>query len=162
MKAVNYNEYIDKVREEFPDVDEASIKRIVKHGLFMIAALRKHDQDILINNNHDKSYYYFGEIGNTDAKRMEICNKKLRKKKRLLYKLNKTEYSGRYYFGLTDEDYSLFQAGEPISVVYLYRILDEAKISRRCSHFFEVEMEDPIKWVIKKENYVQADCTKHI
>lgn len=153
MEIVTYKRYIDQVHEEFGHVDKKSIESIVRYGLAIMTKMRRGDHDILLNNNREKIFYYLGQVSKNDEHRDYISKKKVRSKYRLLYKLKKTEYSGYYYFGLSEPDYQLHLKGEVIPMVILFKVERELPLYKIAKHFFRVKMDEQKKWSIIEENY---------
>lgn len=161
MEIVGYNKYLEDLYKEFPDVDEKSIRDVVRHGLGLLGMFRKNNHDIYLNNNTENLYYYFGEVTNDVDKRFKLSRKKVRKKMRLVYNLTKPTYSGYYYFSLNDENFTKHENGETIDKVYMFKILAEAKLSKFSKHLFRVKMNETSKWFILKENY-ETNSAEHI
>lgn len=153
MKVIGYKEYTQQLSEEFPDVDKEAIERVVRHGLAMIGFFRKTDNDVYINNNVTKNYYYFGKVTITPQSRLANHRKKARKKLRLVYNLNKVPFSGYCYFGLTEEQYQQHLLTHTIDKAYLWRIEDEAKVYEKAKYFFRVPVTKFKSWCITQENY---------
>lgn len=155
MEFVKYDKYISELILEFPDIERESLTRIVKHGLLMISMLMPKNMDVYLNNDREKLYYYFGEIMTDLEKRNLMSTEKYRKKLRYLYKLNKTEYDGYYYFCLTEQEYDSFLKKEPITV-YMYKIKEEALI-KKGAYLFKVPKEETKKLVYKVEQYIKTE-----
>lgn len=158
MQIVGYKEYIDQVASEFPDVDKQAVARVVRHGLTMIGLFKKDNHDIFLNHNLKNFYFYFGDITNTPEKRWTAFNKKIRKKWRYLYILEKRKYSGYYYFAITEENYQRHLQGLHIPKVFLYKIIDEAKLYKLATRILQLEMEEE-KWIKVEENYDSSKAT---
>lgn len=153
MKLTGYKDYIDEVYNEFPDVDKASIRSIVRHGLGMLHFFQRNGHDTYLNNNREDKYYYFGDTSHDMQKRWAISLKKTRKKMRLVHSLKKIPFEGVYYFGLTDEQYEQHLKGLPIDLVFMYRLEEETKIKKANTHFFKEKVEGVRSWKLRKENY---------
>jgi len=142
MKQTTYKDYLDKVYDEFPDVDKASVRMIVRHGLSRIGIFRLNCMDIFLYNNMEQLYYYFGEVMLKEDRFKLRKAIKLRTKIRLIYKLAKVPHDGYYYFGLTEEEYQKQKDKPIIDEVKVYRIYEECKIYRLRKHFFRVKLEE--------------------
>jgi hypothetical protein len=160
MITVGYKHYTDEVAAEFPDVDKKAVEAVVRHGLLMMCFFRKSNQDIFLNNNMQNFYFYFGDVTNDIQKRYAKSSRKLRNKRRILYTLQKTQYSGYYYFMLNAEDYELHLQAKPVPRVCLFKIMDEALSYRKGEHLFRVKLDEG-KWLIMKENY-ETSNTEYI
>lgn len=140
MKITGYKDYIQKVYDEFPDIDEASIRSVVRHGLGMLMFFRVRDHDVYISNPKTNHYYYFGDTTHSQEERYEIMNKKLRRKIRVMSALRKEPFDGNYTFGLTDEEWEASKTS-PIMQVRLYRVKRECHLYRKYTRFFTVHMD---------------------
>lgn len=152
MKLTTYKDYLDKVYEEFEDVDEQSIRAVVRHGLAMLAFMRNKGQDIYINNNRKAKYYYFGDVSHTQEKRYRIMYKKLRNKLRIMSALRKEPFDSVYYFSLTEEQYQQHLNEGKVDRVILYRLEKEAKLSKK-PYVFKFKIEDSRAWFRVYEDF---------
>jgi hypothetical protein len=151
MDIVKFDEILPFLNAEFPEVNEKSIRDIVRHGLGMIGMFQTKGYDIYLNNNHNATYVYLGRVSHTDERRYEIYNKWIRKKFRFMYALRKTPYCGFMYFNLDDQRYSDFLQGKTVQSITLYKVLDEVRLYKSV-HCFKIAMENPRKWKIWVED----------
>lgn len=153
MKEVIYTKYLKQIREEFKDVDGSAIKEVIRHGLYMMTYFKMHNLDIYLNDDRQKRYYYFGQITNDLNKRKLINDKKIIRKLRVLYRANKIQYDGYYYFTISDKDFELHKQNKPIPYIIMHKIKEEAYLYKIGNHLFKVKVEDHTEWTYKIENY---------
>lgn len=153
MKQVKYLDYIDELHTHFPDINKASLTKLIRHGLNNLAIFKSNNLDIYLNDDLKKHYYYFGEITNDPVKRQEISNKKIIRKLRTIYRIKKTKYDGYYYFTLNNIDYELHKSGTPIPMVILHKVREEAYLYRIGNHLFKVKIKDDSEWTYEMKNY---------
>jgi len=153
MKTTDYKDYLEEVYKEFEDVDEASIRMIVRHGLVRIGIYRKANMDIFLYNNMEGLYYYMGELMNKDPANDYKKRKKYINKLRLLYRIQRRQYDGQVYFGLTDQEYEKYLTSKTLDKVILYRILKECEANRFRTHFFKLKLDEFPHWRRTFEEY---------
>lgn len=147
-----YEDYAERLYEEFPNVDKKSIDSIVIHGLKRIAYFIKLKQDIMLEtNNKINSFYLY--IGKVDTKIQQIPQYIRSKyaehtKLRRLEKEKKIKHDGTYYFGLTEEENSL----EILPSVNLYKIEKECTIRNNVKYIYKTKFDDN-KWCVKQNNF---------
>lgn len=158
MKIKGYKDYLEKVYDEFKDVDEKAIANLVRHGLNTMGFFIQKGCDVFIYNHRAKLYYYLGEITPPDE-RTRNSTAKLRKKLRALHKLAKRPHDDVFYFGLTEEEYKQHLEGGVVKRVWLCKILREAHIQSEAVHFFKVHQPlDKKAWVVPMDNYETANA----
>lgn len=160
MKETTYKDYLSKVYDEFKDVDESSIRMIVRHGLSRIGIYKTNGLDVFLYNNKEKLYYYMGDMLNKDASNGGIKDAKQRKKLRLIYRISRNKYDGYQYFGLTEEEYKQWLINPVLDKVVLYRILKECQIHRGWKHFFKLKIDECTYWRRTYENFDTTNAEK--
>jgi hypothetical protein len=154
MKVVGYEDYVDRLHAEFPEVNKKSINDVLKFGTGKMLYYKRLNIDLYIKDDVNlKFFLYIGDITTTAYNRNGIYFRKKRKKLRHMYSLDKEEYDGYFYFGLTDEQHARFKESNILDRVFYYKIKKEAHISPRVKYIYRVKMDDPHKWFIIKENY---------
>ena len=102
---VDYNDYINILKDEFPELSEKSIKDILKHGFKNYIRYNATGADVLIRDTKvNKIVAYCGEFRKNLLNMMKYNNKKWHIKEKLLYDMQNTLYDGFYYFGLDEKD----------------------------------------------------------
>lgn len=152
MKVTSYKDYLDKVYEEFDQVDKKSIDIIVRHGLVKMQMLASRGIDMMLRNDKEGLYYYVGD-GYSDAPDYaKKLRRKAARKYRILHLFRKQPYSGYYYFGLSSEEYEKWTSGEPQEFVRFFRVVRESEFWRNRPHQFRIKMDDPFSWMVMIEN----------
>lgn len=162
MERVGYRAYTDQLEEEFSDINPKDLRRAVRHGLALLVLFRKNYHDIYLSSPINQLYYYFGDVQNDEAKRKDICKKKLAKKIRLVHSL-KVKGQPRdpyYYFSLSEDNYQLHLQNLPIARVVLFRVEKELDSYKFGPHKFRVLL-DARSWRITHYNYETKD-TEHV
>ena len=157
MNIVHAEKYFEKVREKYPDLSYKQIEKIINHGLRTFYGYSYLGADILVKSG--KFSAYFGKWYNNDNVFRRYKLLKLRVKARILYKLKNKIYNGKYYFGMTKEEYEekylpLLKNKIRRKTLHfehkcLYLCLDEAR-AFNGNYLFEVdipEKEGFIKWI---------------
>lgn len=153
MVIKKFDDYMEQLQSEFPDVDMKSLKKIVKHGLDLVSRLRRLGDDIFLNNNREAWYFYLGDKTPELKDRLERSRLRTNLKYRHLHRLQRLPYSGYYYFNLTPEQYEMHLKQEPVDKVLLCKLEKEAVLFRKGKHLFKVLMDESPYWIIKEENY---------
>ena len=120
MKTTTYKDHLKEVYEEFDQVDEVSIRAIVRHGLSRLAFFKTNGVDIFLANKQEDLYYYMGDHTDTRVDHQTKKDKKHRKKLRILHSLRKLPYEGYYYVGLTEEQQATYLLNNALDDVTLY------------------------------------------
>jgi hypothetical protein len=83
---VDYNDYINILKDEFPELSEKSIKDILKHGFKNYIRYNATGADVLIRDTKvNKIVAYSGEFRKNLSNMMKYNNKKWHIKEKLLY-----------------------------------------------------------------------------
>ncbi len=162
MKIIKHEDYVDRLHAEFPLVNLTSIKSVIKHGTNMMLHYRKANIDMFLRDDVNlKFYVYLGEISNDPVKRNAIYFKKKHKKLRHMYRLDKRQYDGYYYFSLNREQQERYEQGLEIDKVYYYKVEEETHIRPGISHVYRVKTEFSNRWVYKHENHLPLNAELH-
>ena len=140
MDIVYPDKYFDKIKEKFPELNDAQIKNIVYYGIRALFMMTHYNVDIKCQQG--KFFAYFGEIlKNADAYK-EYRKLKLAAKYRMLYSRAKQPYSGKYYFILSKDIHEKMpkkKGGEfPLPYITIYKVLEEAKV-QDGTYLYEVD-----------------------
>lgn len=127
------NDYYEQIYKEFPDIPKSDIKRILQYGWKQLYLHNSYGCDVVLQRK--QFWMYIGKLMKNSIKFHNYYKKKLQIKLRLLYKRNKIEWDGYYYFALRKEQYDQYKAqlnvkGRPkkyftFSNVKLRKIYDE-------------------------------------
>lgn len=130
-------DYYAQICEEYPDIPEQDIKRILQYGWKSLYLHNNYRGDVLINRLG--FWFYSGWLMNDSLKYFDYYKKKMRIKLRVLYKRKRIPWDGYYYFALTQNQYNEYlsqknKRGRPkkrfsFSKVILYKIYDECNIA---------------------------------
>ena len=162
MAQKKYEDYIEKIYDEFPDIDKESINDIVKYGLKKIHTHASTTQDIFLkmDRSSDPFYLYIGHQDKDKYKQNIRSKTKQHNKIRKLFKERHGTFDGFSYFGLTDEEFDLFNENKVIEKITTYKLIDETSIRRGVNHIFrtKLDIEDYDFWTKIVSNYKLNDC----
>lgn len=146
MKVTTYKDYIDKVYEEFSEVDESSIRSIIRYGLGVMSIYKRVGLDIWIHSPSSDQYYFCGDAhhGYTEDYERQI-RKKLRRKTRAMYQMRKADYDGYFYFSLTEEQYTKWLSNEEQEII-TYKVAKEPRNYTRAIYHFKIARESTRIW----------------
>lgn len=101
MDIVYPDKYFAKIKEKFPELSDAQIKKIIYYGIRALYIMTYYNVDIKCQQN--EFFAYFGEIfkNETDYNKYRLL--KMTAKYRVLYSREKKPYSGKYYFILSKD-----------------------------------------------------------
>jgi hypothetical protein len=60
-------DYYDKVKERFPDLEMWEIDKILKHGMQSFFTLNANGADVIIKSAHNSFVMYFGKLFNNNT-----------------------------------------------------------------------------------------------
>lgn len=148
----NINNYVKSVQEQFPELSEADVKRILVYGWKMILQYVSYGNDVSINTN--KLFFFIGKIPYSALATFHVYCSKLAKRIRYMFQRTKSEWDGYYYFALNENQYIdyLSQSKKKYKIfknVALYKLLEEVKIAQAsCPYIFRLN-EDKTRWLSK-------------
>lgn len=157
-------DYYEQLYSMFPTVSKADINCILNFSWKSIYLHNSYGGDTLVS---DKNIWcYIGNLRKDSLQHFYYYIRKLTVKLRVLYKRNKVEWDGYYYFALSDSQYEQYcqqknKKGRPrkyfnFGTVYLYQILDECKINE---HYKRYIFRIPYTTQVKTKQYVQELIT---
>lgn len=160
MEVTTYKDYIDKVYEEFSEVDEASIRTIVRYGLGVMSIYKRLGLDIWIHSPSSDQYYFCGDAHHGYTKDYEKqIGKKLRRKTRLMYKMRKEPYDGYFYFSLTKEQYTKWLANEEQEII-TYKVAKEPTNYKPALYHFKIAREETRIWSERRMQSTLKDAIR--
>ena len=158
MKIKYIEDYYDKIKERFPDLEMWEIEKILKHGFQSFAQVQFRGADVLIKGTSSFSMY-FGKLFHYKEVFMKYADLKRRIKIRLKYARLNPVWDGNYYFGLTEEEYKKYipdKKGRKLCTfdnILIYKIKEEALLPKRQKYFFRLRGEEESKVCVRKENF---------
>lgn len=136
MEIKTIKDYYEQLYERFPDVPKKDIQRILNYGWKSLYLHNSYGGDTFMQDK--ELWCYIGHLKKDSIQYFLYYIKKLSVKLRVLYKRNKIQWDGYYYFALTDQQYEEYtnqknKRGRPkknftFTKVFMYQILDECKI----------------------------------
>lgn len=161
MKIKYAEDYYDKIKERFPDLEMWEIDKIVKHGMQSLFMLNANGADVTINGGSASFVMYFGKLFRHKEFTIKYQTIKQRIKYRLKYKLKKPIWDGYYYFGLTEEDYKKYIPEKKGRIknkitfdrILAYKIPEESFLIYPAKYFFKLKVDEEEGFTILKENY---------
>lgn len=160
MKITHAEDYYDKIKERFPDLEMWEIDKIIKHGMQSFFTLNNYGADVLIKNGGEFSIY-FGKIF-TDSYLMKSYRTfKTKIKLRIKYFKEKPIWNGYYYFGLTEEEYQKYipkKTGRlknkiTFEELTACKIEEEAYLYWNCKYFFKLKVNKDCGLIFHQKNY---------
>lgn len=139
----NTNTYLKQIQQQFPQVSEQDIKKIVNYGWRMFYFYNLQGCDTLITSTTNKYWFYCGQLTKNSIKHYNYYKFMMRKKLRAVFKMNKLEWDGYYYVGITIDEYnSLFsnklgrkKCNLTLTNRVYFKLEDEAKLYYdRCKY----------------------------
>ena len=152
MKITNVNDYVDSVHEKFPELTREEVKRILVYGWKMIIQYVSAGNDISMITN--KEFLFIGRIPVNALSAFKTYCYKLSKRIAYMFQRTKSKWDGYYYFTRSETQYKdyLSQSRKQYKVfkdVYLYKLLEEAKIRNSASPYIFRLKEDKTGWMKK-------------
>lgn len=136
MEIKTVKDYYEQLYQRFPNVPKKDIQRIVGYGWKSLYLHNSYGGDTFIQDRD--LWCYIGHLKKDSIKYFHYYIRKLSVKLRVLYKRNKIQWDGYYYFALTNPQYQEYlnqknKKGRPkknftFTNVFMYQILDECKI----------------------------------
>lgn len=102
------NDYYEQLFKEYPDVPKSDIKRILQYGYKSLYLHNSFGGDVMLERGN--FWFYCGNLCKDGLKHFQYYTKKLLTKLRVLYKRNKIEWDGYYYFALSQAKYDFYKA----------------------------------------------------
>lgn len=146
MEIKRVEDYYDKVQEKFPDLDKKEIDKILKHGMRSFYMTNLYGADVLFKN--PDFTMYFGEMFKDTSKFWKYWHFKSALKLRIKYKRSKPQFNGLYYFGLSEEEYELYNMKKKgrksitFEELYLFKIMDEAFLDKGKKYFYSLSVKE--------------------
>lgn len=148
-------DYYELVHNIFPEVSLSDIKRILNFSWKSLYLHNSYGGDTFITDNN--LWCYIGHLKKDSIQYFLYYIKKLSLKLRVLYKRNKIQWDGYYYFALSDKQYLEYlsqknKRGRPrrqfkFTNILLYQILDECRIQEYSKRYiFKVPFITKIKY----------------
>lgn len=143
------NDYYDQICAEFPNIPKSDIKRILQYGWKQLYLHNSYGCDVSLQRGN--FWMYCGQLCKNALEHYKYYKRKLKTKLRILYKRNKIQWDGYYYFALTQEKYNLYKSqkskrGRPkkkftFNNIILRKIYDECVIEdSQCVAIFKIPM----------------------
>ena len=154
-------DYYDKIKEQFPELETWEIEKILKHGMQSLYTLNNHGADVLIKSKHTPVVLYFGKLFFNKEIAARYYNLKWKIKLRINYLHNKTMWDGYYYFGLSEDDYHKYIPNKKGRIknkilfkdLYACKIKEESFLYTSCKYFFRVKLEKEGKMTIHLKDF---------
>lgn len=157
------SDYYEEIFKEYPTIPKADIKRIIQYGYKSLYLHNSYGGDTSIIKQG--FWFYCGQLMNNSLKYFTYYKKKMRVKIRVLYKRNKVQWDGYYYFALTQNQYNKYlnqknKKGRPkkkftFGKVFLYKIYDECSVvNSGAVAIFRVPMPTDFGMSLYKEEFI--------
>ena len=160
MEIKRVEDYYDKIKEKYPDLETWEIEKILKHGFQSLYTLNNSGADVMIKSSTG-FLMYFGKIFTNKNLWMRYSFLKHKIKLRINYLHKKPVWDGNYYFGLTEEDYDELipkkrgRYKRKITFLELkaYKIREEACLYYKVKYLFKLTGEQDHGLTFKEKNY---------
>lgn len=138
MKIKTVNDYVKAVHEQFPELSESEVKRILVYGWRMIMLYVRSGNDVSITT--PKLFFYVGRLFKNSLHTFNNYCEKLSRKIEFMFKRTHVEWDGYYYFSRSENQYIeyLQQSKKKYKVfknVKLYKILEELKVKESSAPY---------------------------
>lgn len=165
MKQTTIDDYIDEVQKEFNSLTKEEIRLILTHATRFFYEACLDGCDVMLSNRK-MGLLYCGKafISGLDFEKYWFV--KYIRKHRLLWKQRMPDYNGKYYMGLTEEEFQenkdkLF--GDTPTIIKLSRPMMLSKIKeevfayRSNRHLFSLDIEDEREFTITVDQLNSKD-----
>lgn len=154
-------DYYDKIKDRFPDLEYWEIEKILKHGMQSLYSLNAHGADTIIKSSINGFVMYFGKLFNNLDLRGRYYNIKWKIKLRIKYLHTRPIWDGYYYFGLSEEDYQKYIPKKKgrlknkitFDEIIAYKIKEEAFLIKPAKYFFRLKETEDTGLTFNKKNY---------
>lgn len=144
MKLKYIEDYYDKIKERYPDLEMWEIEKILKHGMRSFAQINAKGGDVIIRSPHNNFFLYFGKLFFNSNSRNKYIYLKRKIKCRLKYHLKTKVWDGCYYIGLTEEEYKEFvpkkKGRKKITFknITIYKSQDECFLLKKNKYYYRI------------------------
>lgn len=162
MELKKVQDYYTKLFELYPDIPKRDIKRIMQFGLKSFLMHNNYGGDVLLQS--PSIWLYCGKLMRDSIKYFEYYKRKMIIKVRINHKRLNIPWDGYYYFGMTQNQYSLYlkqknKRGRPkkhfdYGNIVLYKYFDECNLRNSGSvAIFKVSLQSDFGLSIYKPNF---------
>lgn len=160
MKVKYVNDYVKQVHEKFPELTEDEVKRIINYGWKMMLQYVSIGNDLSVTTNN--FFFFIGRLPKNSLKAFETYCKKLAFRIQYMFKRTYSEWDKYYYFTRTENQYKdyLQQSKKKKKLfkdVFLYRLLEQAKIAQPNAQYIFRLTEDKSKKFVKYYKELKTD-----
>lgn len=143
---VDYNNYIDQIKQEFPELSKKSIKDILKHGFKNYIRFNASGADVLVRDTKvNKIVAYCGKHKKTNQEFFIYNKRKQCIKNKIQCDMQNNIFEGFYYFGLNEDigrkfKINLKKTGDYINIykTYFGYSLDDVKNNESHKYIFKL------------------------
>lgn len=163
------NDYYEEIYLMFPSVSKQDINRILKFSWKSLYLHNSYGGDVFLKGSG--LWCYIGTLTKNSLRHFYYYIRKLSAKIRILYKRNKTQWDGYYYFALCRSQYEQYlsqknKRGRPkkyytFNNIMLYKIKDECRLNEHNKEFiFRIPYISQInyKFYLKTLKTDKAEC----
>lgn len=156
MKIKDLSDYIDLMHERYPYIPKDDLMKILVFGFEQYDRLNRFGADVHVCNGRHKTYC--GHLFNDDTSRAKYILSKRSKKLRWTKAYEKYQYNGRYYFGLTEEEWNDCMSRRSKTKIFknikLYKLEEECLSHKKFKHFFYINYPIDVGWSFVKDKLV--------
>ena len=152
MDIVYFEKYLNKLCEKFPALSKKQIETICKAGLRGLYGRTIYNSDVIMAH---KETIYFGKLFHNKKAFWTYRKFKLRIKYRTKYIMSRKKWDGKYYFGLSKEQYDLISTKKKrrkmrnlyFDEIKIYKLLEECELDfYHCICEFEYPTDVGFLW----------------
>lgn len=152
IKTTTIDDYIEELHEQFPEVTEKQIKKIMVYGLKMMLQYFKRGMDIIVDA---RKLIYFGRMYKNGISWFKHYSTRLSRKIRYMFKRRRLSWDGYFYFGVKEDKYLEYLKQNRRKVktfkrIFVYMLLDECKAEVTWAEYIFRVKNDNLKHAYKR------------
>ena len=161
-----YEDYVDKVQEQFPFLSKSAIKKILNIGLKRLSWVNtQHGAVIFKNNVEEVMTAFLGTLRVNALDQWKTWVTGWRMKERIMFKLKKKKWDGYYYIGLTDAQHEqiMRQSGKSkhFKKIYPTKLKAELHHLKWVTHIWKIPWVEDCGWKFYLEK-LKTDKAEYI
>lgn len=149
------DDYVDKVKEKYPSVPRDELYSILQHGFVKLFELNRFGSDVQIENHRYSAYFGHQQVDSLSKAKYQHQIKC--KKLRLQHSYTLKDFDGKYYCGLTEEQYEIYKKQRSYKKfksegLKFYKIKDECFMYKKYKYFFILYFPVDLGWTFEKDS----------
>lgn len=147
-----FDEYVDIISERYPSVPKKDLYKILQHGFVKLFEINRLGSDVYISNTNYSAL--FGKKFKDHKARTKHQRFMQVKKLHMQYNYKLTDFDGKYYFGVNEEQFKLLKRGQgnvAASGIKFFKIKEECFMNKHNTHFFILYYPIDLGWKFTKD-----------